>query len=173
MATPDRAITASVMKNVSMTYAPCDFFTGRPIRPSRSVVFHRATTVQNCSQMKINTGTVSRLRSFPNDLRNGLDDNRHRWAIRQYGRRICLSWGYSFLVAASLSRNPDRPAHREARAFCERSRPRLVFLPRRSPPSSHASFRHGSANRACFRLIMSWTKDGLATRRFLPKSTLF
>ena len=59
MATPDRAITASVMKNVSMTYAPCDFFTGRPIRPSRSVVFHRATAVQNCSQMKINTGTVS------------------------------------------------------------------------------------------------------------------
>jgi len=56
MATPDRAITASVMKNVSMTYAPCDFFTGRPIRPSSSVVFHRATTVQNCSQMKINTG---------------------------------------------------------------------------------------------------------------------
>src|SRR4029077_15727275 len=83
-----------------------------------------------------------------------------------------LSWGYSFPVAASLSRNPDRPAHREARAFCERSRPRLVFLPRRSPPSSHASFQHGSANRACFRLIMSWTKDGPGTRRFLPNSSL-
>jgi hypothetical protein len=161
------------MKNVSMTYAPSDFYTGRPIRPNSSVVFHRATTVRNCSQIKINTGTVSRLRSFPNDLRNGLDDSRRRWAIRQYGRRICLSWEYSFPVAASLSRNPDRPAHREARAFCERYRLRLVFLPRRSPPSSHASFRHGSANRACFRLIMSWTKDGSATRRFLPNSTLF
>ncbi len=46
--------------------------------------------------------------------------------IRRYGRRTHRSWGYSLPVAASFSRYPDRQAHRAARVFCGRSRPRLA-----------------------------------------------
>ena len=44
--------------------------------------------------------------------------------IRPYGRRSRLSSEYSFPVAASFSRYPERQVHRENRAFCGRSRPR-------------------------------------------------
>ena len=47
-------------------------------------------------------------------------------SIRRYGRRIRRFWGCSWPVAASFSRYPDRPAHRAARVFCGRSRPRLT-----------------------------------------------
>ena len=59
--------------------------------------------------------------------------------MRRYGRRSRLSWEYSFPVAASFLRYPDRPAHREGRVFCGRSRPRLVVLLRGSRVASHAS----------------------------------
>src|ERR1700722_14960480 len=63
--------------------------------------------------------------------------------IRRYGRRTRRSWGYSLPVAASFSRCPGRPAHREARVFCGRSRPRLTVVLLREPGAALGAL-HGA-----------------------------
>jgi hypothetical protein len=68
-----------------------------------------------------------------------LPGSKRKFPIKRCGRRSHLSWEYSFPVAASFSRNPDRQAHHEAQVFCERSRLRLAGLLRVLLVASYAS----------------------------------